>query len=181
MALINPSIIITTEQNQHREWMAFACWYSLHKHLPECKIAAVFPRSKNSHHFIWMNKCNVPYLVYSSENTTKDAIENLISHNAIEENVLVVSDHIMLVKKFDLDVKGIVEVESLIAKSDTESTFVDFSEVGKFKIEEWTSKEKRHPFFRTGALSLKGKNINEHRVFQLWRQMGDAFDFINRI
>jgi len=49
------NIVIDTQQNIHNEWMAFACWYSIHRNLPENKVAVVFPRAFKHYQFTWLN------------------------------------------------------------------------------------------------------------------------------
>ncbi len=175
------NIVITTQQSNHNEWMAFAAWYSVHHNMPDTKVAVIFPRAHLRHHFIWLNKCHIPYLTYGSDITEKQAIANL----DLSSNVLVMKDHMMLVREADLSfISGIVyaEVSGLYTKASSDEVLpiIDYHECGNFNLAEWMDKQKKHPFFRTPQLVARNRTVNEQRVFQLWRQMGNTFDFINR-
>lgn len=181
---IDASIVITTQQSNHNEWMAFASWYSVHRNLPDCTVAVVFPRSFKHHQFTWLNKCHVPYLAYPAEATAEQAIETLLENRVISEPVIVLKDHHMVIGEMEDKVEGIVAAESLSCyancASDKLAHFVDYQNCGKFMMEEWLQTEQRHPFYRTAQLMGRQRTLNEQRVFQLWRQMGTTFDFLNR-
>lgn len=180
MENFNPSVVITTQQSNHNEWMAFASWRSVNKLMPGSKIASVFPRSHKANHFLWMNRVSLPYLTYGWEMTQARAIENLISAHIITPNVLVIKDTMMVVKPLKLQPwEGVKTAEELDLIGE-DKPVADYTECGKFKLNEWVEKEKRHPFHRTASLVSKNRTVNEQRVFQIWRRLGNSFDFINR-
>src|SRR6266568_4792689 len=119
------NIVITTQQSNHNEWMTFASWYSVHNNIPDAKVAVVFPRAYKSHHFLWLNKCQIPYLTYGSDITETQAINNLRLSDAPcpPSNVLVMKDHMMIVREIDLSfIKGLVyaETSGLCTKASSE-------------------------------------------------------------
>jgi hypothetical protein len=180
------NLIIATNQSTHHEWMAFACWYSLNRNLPDHPVAVVFPRSNQSHQYTWLNRCKIPYLSYGAETTEQQAIDKLIRHRVIctaGEPVVVFRDYMMAVREPNLNITGIVAAENLSGYStcsnEEPADIVEYLTCGKFIVAEWVEKEKRHPFNRTAQLMSRNRTINEQRVFHLWRQM-EIFDFLNR-
>lgn len=179
---MSTNFVIVTKQDQHHEWMAFACWYSIHRNCPESKVAVVFPRAFRHHQFTWLNKCHVPYLACPADSKTDKAIEALIDNNIISPPLIVIQDHQMVIREIG-DVEGIVQSESLpyySTCSDENGSIVDYQLCGKFNLTEWVEKENKHPFYHTGQLVARNRTVNEQKVLKLWKQMGITFDFINR-
>ena len=174
------SFVIVTQQNHQHEWMAFACWYSIHRNLPENKVAVVFPRSSKHHQYTWLNKCHVPYLTYPTDATPEQAVNTLIENKVISSSVIVIQDHHMIIRDIEDNVDSIVTCETLpfYANCDSENgCIVDYTKCGKFILDEWLEKEQKHPFYNTSQFMARNRTVNEQRVFQLWKQMGATFDF----
>lgn len=178
------NFIITTQQSIHHEWMAFACWYSIHRNSPESKIAVVFPRSLQQHQFIWLNKCHMPYLAYSVDASVGQAINILIENKVIAPPIIIIKDHHMVIRELEDKITDIVTCEELSCHTKCSSedavAIVDYQECGKFILKEWLEKEQKHPFYQTAQLMARNRTVNEQRVFQLWRQMATTFDFLNK-
>jgi len=177
-------MVIATQQGNHNEWMAFACWYSVHRNMSENKAAVVFPRSFKHHQFTWLNRCHVPYLAYPAGATAEQAIETLLNYGVIASPVIVLRDYQMVIREIENSVDGITTAESLPCYADCSSeeavSVVDCRRCGKFALDEWIKGEQKHPFYRTGQLVGRNRTVNEQRVFKLWKQMAAVFDFLNR-
>lgn len=175
------SIVIATTQSTHNEWMAFACWYSVHRNLPESKVAVIFPRAYKSHQFTWLNKCHIPYLAYTAEGTIDDAVKTLVDNEIIATPVTILKDSMMIIRdNLELPTDGITHFLAPYASTTEPCAIVDFRKCSKFNLEEWNESEQKHPFYRTKQLISRNRTGNEIKVFELWKQMGVTFDFLNR-
>ena len=158
------SFIISTQATSHNEWLAFSCWYSIHRNAPEIKISVMFPRESKTFQYNWLRKCEVPFLAYSAEQ----------DKNFFIKDSIVIPDHIMMIRS-----DGEILNQWPLATDEEPSSFVDINQVGKFNLKEWIKKEKGHPFHKTNQMGRE-RNVNEQKVIALWRQMSQTFDFINR-
>lgn len=54
------SILISSSYNHHSNWMAYSCWYSIYKNLPEAKVAITVGRPSNNenYYYHWVYKHN---------------------------------------------------------------------------------------------------------------------------
>ncbi len=182
--MLNFSIVISTQQSSHNEWMAFACWYSIHYNLPNNKVAVAFPRSFKHHQFTWLNKCHVPYIAYPSDATLEQAVDTLILNYIISTPLIIIKDNQMVIREIKDSIEGITLAENLksfaLCSSENSASIVDYTECSKFSIEDWKKTEQKHPFYKTSQLVDIKRTVNEQRVFKLWKQMGTTFDFLNR-
>ena len=150
--------------------MAFACWYSIHKNLPDAKVAVIYNRLHAEWDaFKWTNPCGVELLAYSDKNGVLPKIE-------VFKNVDItktVSPNTMAVRTYDETNLGPVDVSSEMA-----TTFVTYEErCGQFITSEWINSV-GHPF--RNAFKRFGKNdptVNEQKVFELWEKAGLLFIF----
>lgn len=88
-------------------------------------------------------------------------------------------DTMMLISEIDLSFSGVVYAEEskfYTKASGEDLPIVDYSECGKFNLDDWIKKEKKHPFCK----SFTWDTSNEQKIFDLWKLVGDSFDFINR-
>lgn len=138
------SISICCNCNPCHDWMAFASWYSIKKHLPDTKV--FLELNLNQPIFRWANKLGVR-----------------ISRKT--ESILKIQPTVMAVRDFD----GNLNISS--SKSNIQSTFIDYSEgCGNFVADKWIHTSKI-PFFKAikkfGNLNL---TVNEVAVLTIWEK-----------
>lgn len=141
------NIAIVCECHPCHDWMAFACWYSLNKRLPDSKVSL---ECRHCHLFAWARRIGIP--VKPSGNGFR-----------IAPTVVAVRDF-----------EGDTSVSS--SKSDNQTCLVDYSEgCGNFVVSEWINNSKV-PFFnaakRFGTGSL---TVNEMAILNVWEQCHNLY------
>jgi hypothetical protein len=164
------SIIITTQSSLHHQWLAFSSWYSIHRNAPHIKVGVIFPRTVNTFHFNWLRKCDIPFIAYSKDHNLAE------TGNQLElMKCTMIPDYVMMIRSDDSNLDQWSPVTSK-----EPANLVDIRQFGKFSFDQWILTEKSHPFNKTAQLIGKERTVNEQKVIKLWRQMADAYDFLNR-
>ena len=131
----------------HHDWMAFACWYSIRKFIPNC--TAWVDVSLDKPLFRW-----VPVL---------GAYGRGPSHHSFPPTVMAVRDFC-----------GDWSVSS--SKSDSMTCLVDYSEgCGNFTVDEWIN-NRRAPFEKaTRRFGKSEMTANEAAVLKVWEKCYDLY------
>ncbi len=163
-------------------FMSFACWYSLHKNLPDANIllACERPEEMKMDLFQWVYRLQIPFFYYQKTDPITQAIQTDKATYPIltlpcDTICLDTLDHTIIDKINDN--KIIVGEElCLSAKNPETAVFCSLKEgVGAFVPSRWIYRGS-HPFKNADMFSKGDLTMNERRIFQLWKKLGRIFD-----
>ncbi len=151
-------ILICCKNVPHHNWMTFCSWYSIYKNLPDAMVFINCEKTFSKIQlFDWVRRYQIP-MVFGE----------------CEFDGLKIGPEIMAVREFDESDLG-----PSLAKSENLSTFVNYSECGKFVLSEWINKVD-NPFYRAESRFITDVvTANELRVFKLWEKMRLAFQAVS--
>jgi hypothetical protein len=177
------NILISCDYSVCHNWMAYLCWYSINKNLPDAKVFITCCRNNvNCNLFSWTKKVNVPFRMYNGEYKLKN------SAGFADIPMLILPPDVVAIRDFEesgLDPNVIKDVcfvdnTSLIcdAKEEEFCVFASYSNGwGKFVTSEWIN--------RSGC-PLLGSNFkdpimtfNEVRISDLWKASSLTFQTIS--
>ena len=146
------AITICCEYVAHHDWMSYASWYSLSKHLPDAEVTVAIKRTVPRRDFFhWPRKCKIPIKYYEGE----------------LENTFCIAPSVMAVRDYNENLLGPVST-----KDEVLATFVNYSEgCGNFVMSEWVNRMNA-PFFRAKKMFItEDVTANELAVLRLWEKM----------
>ena len=147
------TIVISAKNIPEHDWMAFSCWFSIKKNIPDAKIILICEVGNIV--FRWPYKCGLKTIYYNDYPT--------LPIGAIE-----IAPSVAALRPFIVDNAGPVDV-----KTDLLATFVDYSHgCGQLKFEEMP----RAPF----GINIKNvdASINEIKLFRLWQECEKTYKFL---
>ncbi len=167
------TVAIASQYEYQRDWLAFACWYSIHKMLPDADIALLLPKTQDviklARCFRWAERAHVKKL-----------------RRMNNRPLLVVNDDVIAVRDLKLPNESCRSEDgsvSLLYEKTAESLPINFKLCSDCKGDDYTAfvkvgdecgKYKRNdqlvvpPFFSHYKLDL---TINESLVVDLWQKM----------
>jgi len=179
------NILISCDHIPGHSWMAYVCWYSISKNLPEAKVFVV-SRRKNvtGNLFLWTKKVNIPFQMYNGEYS----LSNLAG--LTDRPMLIVPPESVAIRDFEeakIDPSSINDVVLLNSpfvcdsKEDDACVFSSyFNGWGNFVLSEWIYNV-NCPLTTSGSKRfLKNiMTINEIRIGQVWNASIPLFQGIS--
>ncbi len=175
----NLNVIINGNYNISHEWMAFACWYSINKNLPDAKVELVISSAGavSRQLFDWTGRVGVRL--------------HLNKHVELKPNSLAVPACSMAVRDLPQGAVDLLNDKSITimneekglcceAKEDCFVPFVTYLEgVGNFVTGDWINKDEC-PFPWADRFMSHSANANEIRILKLWKQLSQIFTTVSR-
>jgi len=161
------NILIICEYVSHHDWMTFASWYSIYKNLPDAVVKIACARTGNLQKsiFNWVAKCNVQFVQYSIKNVSNKELASDLGFYSVNQDFISITPEVMAVSYYNE-----LGLGPITAKSDSNSTFVNYSEgCGKFVLSEWINTWK-NPFGSTDKLYSDKLLLNEYRILKCWEK-----------
>lgn len=184
------NIVIACDYVPHHNWMAFICWYSISKNLPDAKVSIFCHRRIMKFDlFDWSRKCKIPFVLHSPSDTQGQL--EIIKQSA-NKPVLVVYPESVCIRDFDeaqFDFDIFLQKEIYISdnnlccdckEENNSSVFVTYNHGwGKFVTSNWINKM-TSPFI-FGVKYNKGEvTSSEVRIGKLWNSATTLFQTISR-
>ncbi len=167
----NLNILIKCNYSYAHDWMAFACWYSLDKFLPDAKvIIACTPTDVKEQVFTWPKRVGVP-----------------MRRNLVERPVLVLDCDTVIIRDL-VDVKYLNEAgqimngQEIISEANSEdfTPFVSYKNgCGNFVTAQWINTTEC-PFPWADRFMTHSATINEVKVLKLWKQLCTTYATVSR-
>ena len=192
MTTISPTgeglnILIACDYISHHNWMAFLCWYSLSKNLPDAKITvAAHRRLMKYDYFNWTRKCGVPFVLHKATDE-----EGQIDAAECGRPLLVVAPEAVCVRDFDeagfspdtLSEEKVHRLDASLCcdcKEDKPSVFVTYPNGwGKFVTATWIHRMSC-PFIFGVKFAQGEMTANEVRIGRLWSAATPLFQTVSR-
>ncbi len=183
------SVLIACESNGINNFLAFSCYYSLQKNLPDAKmaIACTRPTDPQVLPFSWVHRLGIPFF-YRSHNSFAAKIAH--RRGLLSPPILVLPSEIVCLRSMSPNVLASLSEQSkpyttedkitLPAKSPEPAVFCSLeSGCGHFHPSRWIDMP-GHPFSDEylSLLSRGDLTVNESRVFALWKDMCPLYDTI---
>lgn len=155
----------TVDYTYANDWMLFALWYSMQKHLPDAELVinCVPPKKIERQFFVWCKRCKVPFSYVNAFNG------------------IAVPPEIIMVRGFPegTEVKDINDVCSDCRK-DLFTPFVSYREgFGNFVTMDWiNTMECPFPWADKFMTTLAG--VNEVGILKLWKQLGPVYANVSK-
>ena len=161
----NLGVFINCEPHPCDEWMAFACWYSILKNLPDAKVAVGYTLGKATMNlFTWTYKYKVRLAAHTSSNI--DLIAKNVFKSEKISNMLVVKPWTMAVRVYNEQSMGPIDV-----KNSEIATFVSYENgCAGFITPECINKVMApfsHAVKRFANIDM---TANEKKVLELWER-----------
>jgi hypothetical protein len=179
----NLSICIGCDYSSHSDWMAFLCWYSIQKNLPDSKISISCLRTPSNYdHFHWVKRCKTTLNI-----TKKTNWEDRIKSCDTKNKILYVSSDYVCISGID----ELPEIQALFAnkeifngdeeefcgdcKEDKNYLFATYKNGwGNFVLSKWINNNNSPLLlgtqFKSGLMT-----VNEMRVGNLWDSASKLF------
>lgn len=169
------TIIIESNYTFSGDWMAFACWYSISKMMPDAEVRlSVTKVSKIDRPlFAWANKVGIKH--YNKDDLNKKTIFldcAIIMVRELNDNFL---------NALDINTESSVPEELIsTAHQDGYVPFVEYrSGCGNFFMAEWIDIAEC-PFSWADKFMTAEATVNEIKVLKLWKQMGPLYATLSR-
>lgn len=195
------TVLIASDYQYERDWMAFASWYSVHKMLPEADVFIALPATADTvlvaRMFRWLDRAGVRRLRCDPADllTACAAAESA----DIPKPYISMHDDVLAVR--DLQVEQLVEtttspdggvvfyeknpaeaglsvINGLCSGCKTDE-FTSFVRVGQ-ECGRYRRDYRQGPPFTREARS-DTVTVNEHLVLNLWQQMGRAYTLMRKV
>lgn len=155
------SVIIDCPGNSADNWMAYACWYSISKNLPEAIPIIRYNRSKlATSMFTWAYRCKV---------LIRPDIDEAYAGGQFLMKVVPVWT--IAVRMYDKENCGPVDVKSVDA-----TTFVSYgNECGKFIVSQWINRMESPLHNAIQRFSSLDMTVNEIKVLEWWQKSSLLF------
>jgi hypothetical protein len=177
------SILISCDYIFYHNWMAFLCWYSISKNLPDAKVVIGCNRQLMTNQlFNWTKKVGIPFKLHK-EMSKEDEVDLLLQEGLISLPVLVLDPCTLAIRDFeesgfDIDkIKGKIfasEMPDLCcdAKEDRFCVFVTyFNGWGKFITSNWIN-NLNIPNISNKKYKENLTTANEVRIVKIWENAG---------
>lgn len=167
-------VVIECKQIASNDWMAFACWYSFNKTLPDAEVMISVQKGKiNRQIFLWPSKVGVRF--YNEEISDKRLIFVDCAVMAIRE----MNDSFLSVlnNSFGNEIPGELICE---AKEEIYVPFVRYrGGCGNFFMSEWIDIVDC-PFPLVDKFMIHSASSNEIRILKLWKQLSQAYATVSK-
>lgn len=141
------------------DWMAFGCWYSFYRNLPDAEISLIFKRIIDPYLFKWAKKVNIKIVKEDSGFVINPFLLVLDELKPYEY------DNIIQNKKIDF-----VDV-----KSRQISTFVYWRNgISGFVVNDWINNE-GNPLLEIERFIRQDASINEIKVIEMFAEMSSMY------
>ena len=189
------SIIISCDYTPHHDWMAFLCWYSMKKNLPDANIMVSCRRNISGCDILsWTRRCNLPLLFHKCQNAQDETEHILLNKKSkIALPVLHVPADFICLRDFDegnfdrssFDALKIIfanDTPELVSdcKQENHTVFVDYKNGwGKFVTSSWINKFST-PLDTVSSYVKHGMTVNETRLGHLWESAARIYQSVSR-
>lgn len=185
------NVLIACDYVPHHSWMAFLCWYSLTKNLPDAKVGIACHRRLMKHNlYDWCRKCKVPFLLHKAE---EDQAAVALQLKLVATPLLVVPPDSVCLRDFEeggfspdaIGQDRIYRLEeaaglSCDCKEENPCVFVRYAEGwGKFVTASWIHKL-ACPFVTDKRYLYGSMTANELRIGKLWSAVAPLFQTVAR-
>jgi hypothetical protein len=188
----NLNILISCDYSVANNWMAFLCWYSLTKNLPDAKVAIACNRTMMSNGlFTWVKKCNIPFELHKCMDFQAQ-IDLVLQKEIFTAPLLVLKPDTVVIRDFEesgFDANSLQDKIALAsdypdlcceAKEDKPCVFATYSNGwGKFVTSSWIHKISC-PFTSENRYVDGNMTANEMRIGRLWSAVTPLFQTVSR-
>ena len=163
------NVIIEAEATPIHDWMAFSCWYSLTKNLPDATVGIRFNSRDNHNLFQWVKRLKIPRYFANHEGLSFEPSVVMVREltkvhlELLQENFNIVNNYLLC----DAKVDNIVP-------------FVSFSNgCGAFVTSNWIN-SMDYPFPWAERFMTSTSTTNEVRILKLWKQLSPLYTTVSR-
>ena len=186
------ALVISCDYVPQHEWMAFICWYSIYKNLPDAKVyVGCNRRSMGCEILRWVKRCGLPFFIHRDMSTAEERAV-IRSKGGPDCPLISVSPRFVCVRDFDeagfdavAHFTGDEELEKIAgvhspSRGDNPTVFVDCSDGwGKFVPASWINRN-GIPLITGMDFSEPGMGVNEARLAKLWGPASELYQNISR-
>lgn len=170
------TLVVECQNRLDHHHMAFAGWFSLYKHLPDCELLLMCRRQPCSHQlYLWTSRVGVKLFYFSNKYGLEDSVRS---------NRLVDSDQeiMFLDHPFFAACRSIRKQEKLDFSNldeDIDTVFVQYtSGIGRFVPSQWINRQDA-PFNRAvERFAVSNSNANELKVLRMWEKSQQIFESV---
>lgn len=185
-------LIISCDYVPEHDWMAFLCWYSISKNLPDAKVHVGCNRKVMQCDILrWVRRCGLPFYLHRDMPAGEERAA-VKGKEALNGHLLTVHPRYVCLRDFDeaqVDADEVVVGDGCLedipclhspSRDQNPTVFVDCSDGwGKFVPSAWINKS-GIPLITGVDFSAPGMGVNEARLAKLWGPASELYQNISR-